>query len=120
MPTTAGSLVASAASPAVVSRAQPGDLSRTALEAVLAADATKLPAVVGIALPGEGYLVARIDKLMARDVKPEENEALKGQYAQAWARAEAEAYYRALSTRYKVTKRVDPVAAAAAASANKP
>lgn len=106
--------------PAVVSRAQPGDLSRTALEAVLAADATKLPAVVGIALPGEGYLVARIDKLMARDVKPEENEALKGQYAQAWARAEAEAYYRALSTRYKVTKRVDPVAAAAAASANKP
>ncbi len=43
-----------------------------------------------------------------------------GQYAQAWARAEAEAYYRALSTRYKATKQVDPVAAAAAASANKP
>jgi len=106
--------------PAVVSRAQPGDLSRDALEAVLAADATKLPAVVGVSLPGEGYLVARIDKLMARDIQPEENQALKGQYAQAWARAEAEAYYRALSTRYKATKQVDPVAAAAAASANKP
>jgi peptidyl-prolyl cis-trans isomerase D len=72
--------------PAVVSRAQPGDLSRDALEAVLAADATKLPAVVGVSLPGEGYLVARIDKLMARDIQPEENQALKGQYAQAWAR----------------------------------
>ena len=104
----------------VVSRAQPGDLSRTALEAVLAADAGKLPAAVGVALPGEGYLVARIDKLLPRDIKPDENEALKGQYAQAWARAEAEAYYRALSTRYKVSKQVDPVAAAAAASANKP
>ncbi|GCL63351.1 SurA N-terminal domain-containing protein [Pseudaquabacterium pictum] len=113
---TAGSLTG----PAVVSRAQPGDLSRTALEAVLAADATKLPAVVGVALPGEGYLVARIDKLMPRDIQPEENTALKGQYAQAWARAEAEAYYRALSTRYKVSKQVDPVAAAAAASAPKP
>ena len=106
--------------PAVVSRAQPADLSRNALEAVLAADATKLPAVVGIALPGEGYLVARIDKLMPRDIQPEQNQALKGEYAQAWARAEAEAYYRALSTRYKATKQVDPVAAAAAASAGKP
>jgi len=105
------------AGPVVVSRAQPGDLSRKALEAVLAADAAKLPAVVGLALPGEGYLVARIDKLMPRDLRPEENEALKGQYAQAWASAEAEAYYRALSTRYKVSKRVDPVAAAAAAAA---
>ena len=106
--------------PVVVSRAQPGDLSRNALEAVLAADATKLPAVVGLSLPGEGYLVARIDKLLPRDIQPAENDALKGQYAQAWARAEAEAYYRALSTRYKAVKKADPVAAAAAASAAKP
>lgn len=106
--------------PVVVSRAQPGDLSRNALEAVLAADATKLPAVVGLSLPGEGYLVARIDKLLPRDIQPAENEALKGQYAQAWARAEAEAYYRALSTRYKAVKKADPVAAAAAASVAKP
>ncbi len=55
--------------PAVVSRAQPGALSRTALEAVLAADASKLPAVLGLSLPGEGYLVARIDKLLPRDTQ---------------------------------------------------
>jgi peptidyl-prolyl cis-trans isomerase D len=106
--------------PATVSRAQPENLPRTALEAVLAADAAKLPAVVGVVLPGQGYLVARIDRLLPREVKPEEDKALKAQYAQAWARAESEAYYRALSTRYKVDKRVDPVAAAVAASAAKP
>ncbi|OGB05513.1 MAG: peptidylprolyl isomerase [Burkholderiales bacterium RIFCSPHIGHO2_12_FULL_69_20] len=106
--------------PATVSRAQPGDLPRPALEAVLAADAGKLPAVVGVALPGQGYLVARIDRLLPRELKPDEDKALQTQYAQAWARAEAEAYYQALSTRYKVDKRVDPVAAAAAASAAKP
>lgn len=99
-----------------VSRAQPGALGRTALEAVLAADAGKLPAVVGVALPGQGYLVARIDKVLPRELKLEENQALQAQYAQAWGRAEADAYYQALSARYKVDKRVDPLAAAAAAS----
>ena len=106
--------------PATVSRAKPDNLPRTALEAVLAADAAKLPAVLGVALPGQGYLVARIDKVLPRELKPEEDRALKTQYGQAWARAESEAYYQALSTRYKVDKKVHPVAAAAAASAAKP
>ena len=106
--------------PQTVSRVEPGNFSRAALEAVLAADSSKLPAVLGLALPGEGYLVARIDKLLPRDTKPEDDTALKGQYAQAWARAETEAYYRSLSSRFKVTKSIDPVAAAAAASAAKP
>ena len=100
-----------------VSRALPQGLTRPALEAVLAADATKLPAVIGVALPGQGYFVARIDKLLPRELKPEENQALQAQYGQAWARAEAEAYYQGLRTRYKADKKVDPLAAAAAASA---
>lgn len=103
-----------------VSRAQPDALPRVALDAVLAADARKLPAVVGVALPGQGYVVARINKVLPRETKPEEDKALRGQYAQAWARAESEAYYQALTARFKVDKRVDPVAAAAAASAAKP
>ncbi len=106
--------------PALVSRAQPEGLSRPALEAVLAADTTKLPTVLGVVLPGLGYWVARVDKVLPRELKPEENKALQAQYGQAWARAESEAYYQALTVRYKVDKRVDPVASAAAASANKP
>lgn len=103
-----------------VSRAKPESLPRPVLEAVLAADTAKLPAVVGVALPGEGYVVVRVDKVLPREVRPEDAQALRGQYAQAWARAESEAYYQALRTRFKTDKRVDPVAAAAAASAPKP
>jgi peptidyl-prolyl cis-trans isomerase D len=103
-----------------VSRAKPESLPRPVLEAVLAADATKLPATVGVALPGQGYVVARIDKVLPREVKPEDAQALRGQYAQAWGRAEAEAYYQSLKTRYKAEKKADPVAAAVAASAPKP
>lgn len=103
--------------PALVSRAQPMGLSRKALEAVMAAEASKLPALLGVALDGQGYLVVRIDKVLPREIKPEENVALQAQYGQAWARAESEAYYQALSGRYKVDKRVDPLAATAAAAA---
>lgn len=110
----------SLAGPATVSRALTEGLSRPAIEAVLSADANKLPAVLGLALPGQGYLVARIDRVLPREANAEQDKALQAQYAQAWARAEAEAYYQALSTRYKVEKRVDPVAAAAAASAARP
>ena len=102
---------------AVVSRAAPGGLSRAALEAVLAANAGKLPAVLGVEQPGQGYLVVRIDKLLPREIKPEEADAFKAQYGQAWARAEADAYYQALSLRYKAQKTVDPMATAAAATA---
>jgi peptidyl-prolyl cis-trans isomerase D len=114
---TSGSGLAAALT---VSRAQPDTLPRAALDAILAADARKLPAVVGVALPGQGYVVARINKVLPRETKPDEDKALRGQVAQAWARAESEAYYQALTARFKVDKRVDPVAAAAAASAAKP
>jgi len=104
--------------PLMVSRAQPGDLPRAALDAVLAADAAKLPALVGVALPGDGYVVVRIQKLLPREPQAEQDNALKAQYTQAWARAEADAYYRALSTRFKVSRSADAVAAAAAAAAS--
>ena len=105
--------------PATVSRAQPAGLSREALEAVLAASADKLPAVIGVVLPAQGYLVARIDRVLPSELKPEERQALQTQYGQAWARAEAEAYYQALAARYKVEKK-GAAAAAKAASAARP
>lgn len=106
--------------PSLVSRAQPAGLPREALEAVLAANADKLPAVVGVALPGQGFLVARIDRVLPSELKPEERQSLQGQYSQAWARAEAEAYYQALAIRFKVDKKAAAAVAAKAASATLP
>ena len=77
-------------------------------------------AVVGVVLPAQGYLVARIDRVLPSELKPEERQALQNQYSQAWARAEAEAYYQALAGRYKVEKKGAAAAAAKAASAARP
>ena len=106
--------------PALVSRAKAENLPRPVLDAVLAADASKLPAVVGVAVPGRGYAVAVIEAVLPRESVPEADKALGQQLTQAWARAETEAYYQALKLRFRVEKRVDPLAAAAAASAAKP
>ena len=106
--------------PAIVSRAQPAGLPREGMEAVLAANADKLPAVVGVVLPAQGYLVVRIERVLPSELKPEERQALQTQYSQAWARAEAEAYYQALATRYKVDKKGAAAVAAKAASAARP
>lgn len=106
--------------PVVVARNKPEPLSLITLEAVLAADASKLPLALGVALPGEGYVVAQLEAVLPRELKPEEDAALGQQYAQAWARAESDAYYQALKRRFKVEKTVDPLAAAAAASAATP
>lgn len=104
----------------LVSRAKADSLPRPVLEAVLAADAGKLPSVVGVAVPGRGYAVAVIEAVLPREAQPEADQALGQQLTQAWARAEAEAYYQALKQRFRVEKRVDPLAAASAASAAKP
>ncbi len=108
---TPGDDALAGASAATVSRGKMQGLSRAALDAVLAADATKLPAVLGVALPNEGFFVARIDKVQGRETSAEEDQALRTQYAQALANAEAQAYYGALKQRFKVE--VHPPAAPA-------
>ena len=105
---------------ATVARNKPEGLPPTALSALLAANTSKLPAVVGVELPGQGYLVARIDQVLPREVAPKENTDLQGQYAQAWARAESEAYYQALKTRLKAEVRVRVPAADTSAQGAKP
>ncbi|NRF69966.1 SurA N-terminal domain-containing protein [Aquincola sp. S2] len=97
-----------------VSRARPDGLARPALDAVLRADVSKLPAYVGTEVPGEGFVVARIEKVLEREKLPEEGTRLQAQYAQVWSQAESQAYYRALKTRLKVE--VKPAAALEAAA----
>lgn len=102
-----------------VSRARPEGLPREALDAVLKADATKLPAYVGTEIKGVGYFVARIDKVLPREVVQADVARLQGQYAQVWAQAETQAYYQALRKRFKVEESASAKAAAAASAASR-
>lgn len=98
-----------------VSRAKPQNLTRAQLEAVLGADAAKLPAVVGVPAEDGGYVVARINQLQPRDAAVIDDKRAAQQYAGAWARAEGQAYLAALKNQYKaVIKAAAPASAASA------
>lgn len=90
---------------ATVARNKPEGLPRAALDAVLRADATKLPAYVSAEVVGQGFIVARIDKVLAREVVEAEAPRMQSQYAQVWAQAESKAYYEALRKRFKVEQK---------------
>ncbi|WP_422014278.1 SurA N-terminal domain-containing protein [Roseateles sp.] len=98
-----------------VSRAKPLGLTRGQLEAVLGADAAKLPAVVGVAADDGSYIVARINQLKPRDVAVIDDARAAQQYNGAWARAEGQAYLAALKSQYKAVVKVAAPASAASA-----
>jgi len=101
---------------ATVSRAQPGEVPQTVLDAVLKANADKLPAWVGVDLGSDGYQVARIVKVLGRDPIAADPKKAQAQYGQAWANAETQAYYAALKARYKATILAKPSALSASAA----
>jgi len=85
----------------LVSRAADHGLPRKVTEAILGADASKLPAALGIDA-GQGlYIVARISKVLPRDPAVVDAARAEQQYTQAWNAAESEAYYGALKAHYK-------------------
>jgi len=96
---------------ATLSRQERGALPPQVVDAVMRADAEKLPAVVGVDLGELGYVVARIDAVLPREASDEA--PLRQQYAQTWSAAETRAYLAALKLRYKADVRADRVAAAA-------
>jgi peptidyl-prolyl cis-trans isomerase D len=98
-----------------VSRAKPQNLTRTQLEAVLGADAAKLPTVVGVTADDGGYVVVRINQLQPRDAAVIDDKRAAQQYAGAWARAEGAAYLAALKSQYKAAIKVEAPASAASA-----
>ncbi|HSC65899.1 MAG TPA: SurA N-terminal domain-containing protein [Caldimonas sp.] len=87
----------------VVSRAQPRDLPRPLLDAILKAPVATLPAFVGLPLGDQGYAVAKIIKTAGRDPVVGDAAQAMAQYAQVWADAEAQAYYAGLKSRFKVS-----------------
>jgi len=99
----------------VVSRNQPQNLPREALLAVLQADAGKLPTALGVDLGDQGYLVARVTKVLPPGEPADAVAALSQQYTQAWGNAESAAYYESLKRRYGTSIKAAAVAASGAA-----
>lgn len=104
---------------ATVSRSQPQGLPREVIEAVLRADVGKGPADLGVDAGPQGYVVARVLKVLPRDPLPGGDAPLLAQIGQAWAAAESEAYLAALKKRHKA-EIVPAVVAQVARSASAP
>ncbi|MFG6489536.1 SurA N-terminal domain-containing protein [Roseateles sp. BYS78W] len=98
-----------------VSRAKPATFTRAQLEAVLGADATKLPTAVGVVADDGSYVVVRINQLQPRDAAVIDDQRAAQQYASSWARAEGQAYMAALKSQYKAAIKVAAPASAASA-----
>ncbi len=84
-----------------LSRAQQSqDLPRSVVDAVL--KAPTVPGVEGVSLDEDGYIVVKVIKVLGRDPSVADPARATGSYSQAWASAEASAYYAALKNRFKV------------------
>ncbi len=101
-----------------VSRSNTQGMPKALLDPLMRADASKLPAVLGLDLPGQGYVVMRVTQVLPREPMPGGEEPLQAQYTQAWAAAEADAYVAALKKRFKVD--IKPAAEQHAAAASAP
>ena len=102
---------------AVFSRASAQSQPRELIDAILRADADKLPQWLGVDLGEAGYAVVRVTAVKALATDMPELASLLPRYSQAWAAAESQAYYNALKARYKVKIEAPALAATAAASA---
>jgi peptidyl-prolyl cis-trans isomerase D len=94
-----------------LSRQQRQDMPTALVDAVLHADANKLPVPLGVDLGEAGYIVARIDAAPRESL---DDGPSRAQYGQAWTGAETRAYLDALRQRFKAEVRpgalVDAVA----------
>jgi peptidyl-prolyl cis-trans isomerase D len=95
-----------------VSRLKPEGLGRDALESILRADASQLPAFVGVDLGEQGYIAVRVDQVLPRDTAGDEGKRLTAQVTQAWGNAETQAYLEALKSRFKAEVKATAPAAA--------
>src|SRR5207245_11529490 len=97
-------------------RAKSAGLNGAALLAVMKADASKLPAYLGVGLPGQGYALYRINKVV-QPATPDKArlEAEQQQVGNALAQQEMAAYVEVLKQKAKA-KIMKPVLAKAASA----
>jgi len=103
-----------------ISRMQAQGAPKQVVDAVMSADADKLPAVLGVDLGPQGYLAVRVLKVLPREPVPAAaggEDALRGQFAQAWAAAEADVVMAALKQRFKAEVKTGATMSTDAASA---
>lgn len=101
-PTSASGLAAAI----TVSRDQLEGQPQKLVNSVLSAPADPLPAWAGIDLGLQGYAIAKIERIVPRSDDEAQQKAMTQQYLQAWAQAEALAYYDVLKQRYKAQIKV--------------
>ena len=65
---------------------------------------------------GQGYLVARIDKVLPADLPADQLDAMRTQFAQVLAQAESQAYLQALKNRFGAATLANAAAMAASAA----
>ena len=85
-----------------VSRDQTQAQPQALVDAVLRADPAHLPAWVGVDLGAQGYVVARVNKLVPRDASSAQQVAQsRQQLTQLWGQAETQAYLAHLKQQLK-------------------
>jgi len=90
-------------SPITVSRNDAQGLPPAALSAIFKADASKLPAYVGVDLGTDGYAIYRVNAVeKPATVAADRLTGAQQQIAQVYAQAEMEAYLDSLKARSKV------------------
>ncbi len=103
-----------------LSREETHDLPAAVVEGVLRADASALPAFIGVDLGEQGYTLARIEKIVPRsETKTEVAQQMRQQYDIAWGAAEALAYYELLKQRFKARILVEEPKTAASEEAGR-
>ncbi len=105
----AGQAVAALSPVLTVSREHTQGLSRPVLTAALSANPAQLPAWVGVNMGEQGYVVVKVEQVLAR--QPREPEVLRQevqQYSQWWSAAESLAYLETLKARFNVQIKVAP------------
>ncbi|MDO8440425.1 MAG: SurA N-terminal domain-containing protein [Polaromonas sp.] len=91
----------------VVSRDQTQRLPVPVVNATLSADASALPALVGVELAAQGYAIVKVLKVLPREAQaPAAAQQAQAQYTQWWTSAESLAYYNALKERFKAEIKV--------------